>query len=194
MEIVGKSLLQEHKMHYFIQYSHKESVLQIRHNTSTLTLEDIPLDVGYASERVDLKNSRGDTFRIGGQNGATQLLVTAAFIDDALIDQLNEIDTLLSLNALGGITKGLIVATDTHEMPSVEEWLVGYDYDEAFGDYYGVRLSNKELAKTLFVISKDGAVFYHEILDDLSKPFSFDKALSKIVAANSCYTGKGCHG
>ncbi|HLD24217.1 MAG TPA: hypothetical protein VJA83_09780 [Sulfuricurvum sp.] len=166
----------------------------ITYNTTILELEDMPLDIGYASEKVELKNSSGETFRIGGQNGATQLLISAPFIDDALISQLSEIDTLLSLNALGGITKALIVANDTHSLPLFEEWLAGYDYDEAFGDYYGVRLSNQELAKSLFIISKDGAIFYHEILDDLTARFSIDKALSKIVAAQSCYTGKGCHG
>lgn len=168
--------------------------MQITYNTSTLHLEDMPLDIGYASERVDLKNTAGESFRIGGQNGATQLLISAPFIDEALTTQLQEIDVLLNLNALCGITKALIVANNTHELPSLEEWLSGYDYDEAFGDYYGVRLSNKELTKSLFIVSKDGAVFYHEILSDLNDPFSIDKALAKIVAANSCYTGKGCHG
>lgn len=168
--------------------------MQITYNTSILHLEDMPLDIGYASEKVDLKNASGENFRIGGQNGATQLLISAPFIDEALTTQLQEIDTLLSLNALGGITKALIVANDTHTLPTLEEWLSGYDYDEAFGDYYGVRLSNKELAKSLFIVSKDGAVFYHEILGNLNDPFSIDKALAKIVAANSCYTGKGCHG
>ena len=168
--------------------------MQINHNNSILTLEDMPLDVGYSSEKVDLKNSAGEVFSIGGQNGATQLLISVPFIDDSLISQLRDFDTLLSLNALGGITKALIVANDTHDLPALEEWLSGYDYDEAFGDFYGVRLSNKELAKSLFIISKDGAVFYHEILNDLNEPFSVDKALAKIVAANSCYTGKGCHG
>lgn len=167
--------------------------MQIIYNTSTLYLEDMPLDIGYASEKVSLKNHKDETFTLGGQNGFTQLLITAPFIDSTLISQLNDIDTLLSVNALNGITKALIVANNKNEIPALEEWLSGYDYDEAFGDYYGVRLSNKELAKTLFIISKDGAVFYHEILDDLNAPFSFDKALSKIVAANSCYTGKGCH-
>jgi peroxiredoxin len=167
--------------------------LQITYNTLTLHLEDMPLDVGYASEKVDLKNAEDVIFTIGGQNGATQLLISAPFIDDALHAQLKEMNTLLSLNALGGITKALIVATDKDKLHSLEEWLVGYDYDEAFGDYYGVRLNNKELAKSLFIISKDGAIFYHEILDDLNAPFSLDKALAKIVAANSCYTGKGCH-
>ncbi len=168
--------------------------MQIIYNTSTLTLEDMPLDVGYASEKVSLKNHSDETFTIGGQNGATQLLISTPFINEALITQLHEIDSLLSLNALGGMTKALIVSNDKHELPELEKWLSGYDYDEAYGDYYGVRLSNKELAKTLFIISKDGAVFYHEILSDLNAPFSIDKALAKIVAANSCYTGHGCHG
>jgi thiol peroxidase len=154
----------------------------------------MPLDVGYASEKVSLKNHKDETFTIGGQNGFTQLLISAPFIDEALISQLTEIDTLLSLNALGGITKALIVANDKHELPILEEWLSGYDYDEAYGDYYGVRLSNKELAKTLVIVSKDGAVFYHEILSDLNAPFSLEKALPKIAAAINCYTGKGCHG
>lgn len=168
--------------------------MQINYNTSTLYLEDMPLDVGYASEKVSLKNHNDETFTIGGQNGFTQLLISTPFIDEALISQLSEMDMLLALNALGGITKALIVANDQHELPTLQEWLSGYDYDEAYGDYYGVRLSSKELAKSLFIISKDGAVFYHEILSDLNAPFSIDKALTKIVAANSCYTGKGCHG
>ena len=167
--------------------------MQIIYNTSTLFLEDMPLDVGYASEKVNLKNHSDETFTIGGQNGFTQLLISAPFIDEALISQLYELDTLLSLNAMQGITKALVVANSKHKLPALEEWFSGYDYDEAYGDYYGVRLSNKELAKTLVIISKDGAVFYHEILSDLNAPFSIDKALAKIVAANSCYTGKGCH-
>lgn len=166
----------------------------IIYNTTYLELEDMPLDIGYASERVDLKSSTGDIFCIGGQNGATQLIITLPFIDDTTITQLKEMDSLLDINALGGITKAVVVATDKHAIPSLNEWLIGFDYDEAFGDYYGVRLSNKELAKSLFIISKDGAVFYHEILNDLNSPFSLDKALLKIAAAQSCYTGKGCHG
>lgn len=172
--------------------------MQITYHTALLELEDMPLDIGYSSERVDLKNSVGESIRIGGQNGATQLIITVPFIDESCITQLKEMDSLLYINALGGITKTLIVATDKHTMPPLEEWLVGFDYDEAFGDYYGVRLSggelNGEFTKALFIISKDGAIFHHEILNDLNDPFSLDKALLKIAAAQSCYTGKGCHG
>jgi hypothetical protein len=40
----------------------------------------------------------------------------------------------------------------------MEEWLVGYDYDEAFGGYYGIRLSNKELAKSLYPLQRRSGV------------------------------------
>jgi peroxiredoxin len=168
--------------------------MQITDTASTLKLVDMPLDVGYASEKVSLKNREGEIFALGGQNGATQLLIAAPLIEESLITQLQELDTLLRINALEGITKALIVASDTHEIPHREEWLIGYDYDEAFGDYYGVRLSNRELAKSLYLLSKDGAVFYHEILSDHHAPFDLEKALVKIAAAQTCYTGKGCHG
>lgn len=172
--------------------------MQIRYNTSSVRLEEMPLDIGYASERVELTGGSDETFHIGGQEGVTQLIVTTPFIDDELLAQLHELDLLLSLNALGGITKTLVVATNRHVDPKLAEWRFGIDRDEAFGDYYGIRLSPGELggefAKALFVISKDGALFYDEILRDLNAPFAVENALIKIAAAQNCYTGKGCHG
>jgi peroxiredoxin len=162
-----------------------------------LSLEDIPLDIGYSSEKVSLKNHLGESFTIGGQNGFTQLILSTPFIDDSLVKQLEEINVLLELNALQSITKSLVVASKNHTNPNIQGWQFGIDVDEAFGDYYGVRLPKGELGgeftKALFIVSKDGALFYDEILDDLNKSFSLEKTLSKIAAAMNCYTGKGCH-
>lgn len=167
------------------------------YKTSTLHLEDLPLDIGYATERVDLSDGDTSTFSIGGHTGMTQLILTAPFIDDVLVSELSEIDTLLSLNALEGISKTLVVARSNHTNPRMEGWQFGIDADEAFGDYYGVRLAPGELggefAKSLCIVSKDGALFYNEILKDLDETFSLEKAIPKIAAAMNCYTGKGCH-
>ncbi|MCX6074891.1 MAG: hypothetical protein NTY39_11260 [Campylobacterales bacterium] len=171
--------------------------MQITYNTSTLYLEDIPLDIGYASEKVSLKNHNDETFSVGGQNGFTQLIVSTPFIDDPLLAQLEEINILLELNALQSLTKSLVVASTHHLNPRIEGWQFGIDTNEEFGDYYGTRLAKGELGgeftKALFIVSKDGALFYDEILNDLNKPFSLEKALPKIAAAMNCYTGKGCH-
>lgn len=171
--------------------------MDIRYRTSTLTLEDLPLDIGYASERVELKNAVGEKFRIGGQDGSTQLIVTVPFVNDALLSELNELTSLLAINALGGVNKVLAVANDQYELPLIDGWQVGFDYDEALGDYYGIRLGSGEMggefAKAFFIISKDGALFFSDISNDLDAPIDIAKAIVKIAAADNCYTGKGCH-
>lgn len=171
--------------------------MQIIYNTSILHLEDMPLDIGYASERVDVSDGNSGSFKIGGQTGMTQLIISTPFIDDEFITQMKEIDELLGLNALEGISKAVVVATGKHQNPNIEGWQYGIDKDEAFGDYYGIRLAQGELggefAKALFIVSKDGALFYDEILSDLNQNFSLEKALPKIASAMNCYTGKGCH-
>lgn len=171
--------------------------MQITYNTSTLRLDDMPLGIGYASEKVEVTHPANGAFSVGGQNGFTQLIVTAPFVDDNLVTQLREIDTLLSLNALEGISKTMVVAHAEHSDPQLEGWRFGIDTDEAFGDYYGVRFAPGELGgeftKALLVISKDGALFYDDIPKSLHETFSLEKAIPKIAAATNCYTGKGCH-
>lgn len=170
--------------------------MQITYNTSTLFLEDMPLGIGYASQSVTLKDMHDQPFVIGGQNGHTQLILCAPFINDDLMTQIHELDALLALNALV-ISKTLVVATKQPHDLHLTDWRYGFDYDTQFGDYYGVRLAKGELSgaftKALFVISKDGAVFYDEIPKNLNTPFSLEKALPKIAAAMHCYTGHGCH-
>ncbi|MDP1784908.1 MAG: hypothetical protein Q8K81_05730 [Sulfuricurvum sp.] len=171
--------------------------MQITYNTSTLLLEDMPLGVGYASQKVTLKDINDQPLVIGGQNGHTQLIIAAPFINNDLLAQIKEIDELLVLNSLV-ISKSLVVATKEHNHPDLQGWNYGFDYDTQFGDYYGVRLGEGELCgeftKALFVVSKDGALFYDELPKDINYPFSAEKAITKIAAAMNCYTGHGCHG
>lgn len=166
-------------------------------NTSTMRLEDMPLDIGYASEKVTLKTKEGTSEVIGGQNGATQLIVTAPFIDDSFISELKTLEASLPSGGEHEVTATLIVSRDTHDAPALERFRFLIDSDEAFADWYGVRLSGDpldgELTKALFIISKDGALFYDEFAKNLHDPFNAETALRKIYAAQECYTGKGCH-
>ncbi|MGD9969604.1 MAG: hypothetical protein AB7S65_04055 [Sulfuricurvum sp.] len=171
--------------------------MRITYNSSTLNLEDLPLDIGYASEKVSLKNGAGSTFIAGGQNGGTQVIVTAPFADESFSSQLKELSDLLKLNALNGVSCIAAFADAATPLPEIEGWLSGYDVDEALGDYYGIRIADGEFggkfAKALFIVSKDGALFHSEIVPDLNAPLSIDNAIVKIAAAENCYTGKGCH-
>lgn len=171
--------------------------MQIVLNTTVMSLEEPPLDVGYASQKVRLSTKEKQERFVGGQNGKTQILITAPFIDAAFLEELRGIGALLPKGGDYPLEAALIVAHASHELPSIEGVEVLIDGEGEFGDWYGVRIKDgpcaNELAKTLFVISKDGAIFYEEILSNLLEPFNLDILMRKIYAAQTCYTGKGCH-
>lgn len=160
-------------------------------------LEDIPLDIGYASEQVTLTKEDGQSCNVAGQNGKTQLIITVPFINDPLITELKEISRSIPKEEEHEVTVSLIVAKEGHQNPGVEGFDFLIDSKGEFGDWYGLRLADGplegELTKAVTLISKDGALFYDEFPTDLDEPFKHDTLLRKIAAAQTCYTGKGCH-
>jgi thiol peroxidase len=162
-----------------------------------MSLEDTPLDVGYASDKVTISDTNGADFVIGGQNGKTQVFITSPIIDEAFIQELQKLQDILPKGGEHEVTAALIVPNKNHSNPKLENINFYIDSKEEFGDFYSVRLKgepyNNEFTKAVIVISKDGAIFYDEFLDDLEKEFNQDTLYRKIFAAQTCYTGKGCH-
>ena len=171
--------------------------MQIKYKNQTLKLEDLPLDVGYASQRVTLFDENKNPHAKGGQNGQTQLFITTPFIDEAFLEELSQINAALPHGGDFVVSADLIVANASHKNPSFEKINFLIDTNGAFGDFYGVRLLgepfNFEFTKALILVSKDGALFYDEFVQDLSDAFKLDTLLRKVAAAQMCYTGQGCH-
>jgi len=171
--------------------------LQITFKTSAMILEDLPLDVGYASEEVSLKDVHGNQHTLGGQNGKTQLIITAAFLDEAFLQELSEIDKSLPKGGAHEVTAALVVAHDGHKNPNLQNIDFLIDANQELGDFYGTRLKGEpyhhELTKALILVSKDGAIFYDEFVRELNNKFNIETLARKIMAAQVCYTGQGCH-
>jgi len=169
----------------------------VHYDTYTLELEDIPMDIGYASEKVKLYDEKNRIHTIAGHNGKTQVIITLPFINKTVKEELSEIDTLLSTEAQGEIECHLVVANEKHADPHLKHVDFLIDKEGEFGDWYGVRLQGEilegEFTKSLLLISRDGALFYDEYPKDISSPFDHDTLLRKLAAAQTCYTGKGCH-
>lgn len=161
-----------------------------------MKLEDMPLDIGYASEKISVKDAENNSHIIGGQNGKTQLIITAPFIDDTFKKELYEIERELPVGGEYEVTASLVFANkfDDIKLTKIKKFI---DEEEELRDFYGVKLSGTplegELTKAIILISKDGAIFYDEYLKDLSDTFDQETLLRKIYAAQTCYTGKGCH-
>ena len=161
-------------------------------------LEDTPLDVGYASERISVKEKKSAKESVlGGQNGKTQLLISVPFIDDAVKEELLEIEKELPSKGEHEVTASLILAEEPEDDPKLGKIKLFIDDKEEFADFYGTRLSGEPfeggITKAVILISKDGAIFYDEFMTDLNERFNQETLLRKIYAAQTCYTGKGCH-
>ncbi len=171
--------------------------MQVHLNTSTMRLEDTPLDIGYASEQVTLTDESGKSHTIAGHNGKTQLLIAAPFIDDSLISEVKEIEAMIPKESEHEVNVALIVANNKHQNPHLEGVDFLMDTEGEFADWYGLRLVGDplqgELTKGIMLISKDGALFHDDYPTDLHEPFNHETLYRKIVAAQTCYTGKGCH-
>ena len=51
-----------------------------------------------------------------------------------------------------------------------------------------------DLCKSLFLISKDGAIFYVDMPINIEKHFDLEQLASELNKAYAIYNGVGCHG
>lgn len=171
--------------------------MQIKYKTFTMTLEELPLDVGYASEKVKLLGIDNRESILGGQNGKTQLFITSPKLDEEFLEELLEIGELLPQGGEYEVSASLIVPNQTYINPQIKNINFYVDLQEEFGDFYSVRLKGEPyhgaFTKAIILVSKDGAIFYDEFVPYLEKKFNLETLYRKIVAAQICYTGKGCH-
>jgi len=172
--------------------------MRVKSKTYTMRLEDMPLDIGYASQKVELSDREGKECFIGGHTGETQLFITLPSIDEAFLHELQKIAEIIpSSSQEHKVLTYLIVANDSHTQPDLESINFLIDSQEEFADMYGVKLTGEpyhsELTKALILISKDGAIYYDQFCEDLEDEFNLDILYRKILAAQLCYTGKGCH-
>lgn len=174
-----------------------EAHLRIKSQTFTMHLEDTPLDIGYASEKVLLTDTNNAKKTIGGHNGKTQLIITTPYVDDSFINEMKKLDEIIPSGGEYEVEAFLVVANDSQTLPTLNKFTNLIDSGGELGDFYGLRLSgepfNQELTKAIILISKDGAIFYDEFCEDLGDKFNQDILYRKILAAQLCYTGKGCH-
>jgi len=171
--------------------------MQIQCKTSTMHLEEPPLDIGYASEEVELVDAQGKVHKLGGHTGNTQLIITLPYIDATYTQELESIAKELPKGGEHLVEACIIMANEQENPLEIEGFDFFIDKDEEFADFYGVKLTgapyDAQLTKALILISKDGAIFYDEFSKDINDTFNTSTLARKILAAQECYTGKGCH-
>ncbi|MFT7004921.1 MAG: peroxiredoxin [Sulfurimonas sp.] len=160
-------------------------------------------DVGYMAENIDVIDLSANQVQVKRSHKDKSMTILVSFPDDKdeYIEEILLIDEFLSkiqvpLNAY------MIFDKDTQVQDTLKQNLkkfeVVLDAEDEFANMYGTKLISgslkDKLTKSLFLISKDGAIFYLNMPDDLSEKLDLDRLRVELNKAYVSYTGTGCHG
>lgn len=175
---------------------------KIKYKNETLKLCEDFIDIGYMAENYEAADIDGKTVEIRRSHPDKSMSLFISF--PALEDfepEILKIDKFLS-NLQVAVNCYLVFAKSndlTAELAKKLTKLIPvFDTEDEFGPMYGTKLESGslegELTKALFLISKDGAVFYLQMPEDLEKEIDLDRLQVELNKAYVSYTGVGCHG
>jgi len=175
----------------------------IKYKEESLELCEDFIDVGYMAENIEVVDASGDLLEIKRSHPDKSMTLLASFPHDkdGFLDEILKMDELLSniqvpLNCYYIFDKDYKQGTVLKNR--LKKFSVVLDSDDEFGNMYGTKLVSgsleDKLTKSMFLISKDGAIFYLDMPNDLSKEFDLERLRIELNKAYASYTGVGCHG
>ncbi len=173
---------------------------EIRYKDEILCLTDEFTDVGYMAENFEALdvNKESITIKRSHTNHAMSVFISLPI---PLIDEIFILDEFLSMVQVE-IYCYVVFSHYSDEVASISSKLKTikplFDEFNEFGELYGTQIESgslaSELCKSLFLVSKDGAIFYIDMPQDLQTPLDRDRLQIELNKAYLTYTGVGCHG
>lgn len=161
------------------------------------------IDVGYMAENVEVDDFYGKNIEIkrSHTDGSMTLLISFPDFSEQFMQELLKIDEFMS-NIQVPIYCYFIFNKEIEDKTALKNRLkkfeIVFDTQDEFGNMYGTKLVSgvleDKLTKSLFLISKDGAIFYLNTPSDLTKDLDLQRLQVELNKAYVTYTGVGCHG
>jgi peroxiredoxin len=161
------------------------------------------IDVGYMAENIEVLDSYGKEIEIKRSHPDKSMTLLVSFPHDqnGFLNEMLKIDELLSniqvpIHCYYVFDKDYEVAVVLKNR--LKKFQIVIDKEEDFANMYGTKIVSGslegKLTKSLFLISKDGAVFYLDMPNELSEEFDLERLRVELNKAYASYTGVGCHG
>ena len=174
---------------------------KITYRDEVLYLIDDGIEEGYMAQNISVSTPNTDKFTIQKSSGDLVMTILFSVPNLEFEDEILQIDSFLSL--LQVPIKSYLIFN--HPLPKTEElqqrlktMQIAYDAYDEFGVWYGTKIRDGSLAgllcKSIFLISKDGAVFYVDMPHDMSDKINLERLRIALNKAFTIYTGVGCHG
>ena len=171
--------------------------MRVKYNDEALELIDEFVEVGYKSEKVKVLSKTNENITIGGYNNTKKvvLIVSMPYVEGVEI-QIKKLDTYLQ-NIVVEIDCFLVMSEEKVFDMTLSKLIPVCDRYKEFGTMYGTLITSgtleNQLCKALFIIGKDGAIYYESTLQNLSDEFDLERLSIELNRAFGSYTGKGCH-
>jgi hypothetical protein len=174
---------------------------QVTYNDEVLSLADDAMEEGYMAQSIVVGTPYADKFTIQRSSKNISMTILYSVPNLEFEEEIMQIDNFLSLLQVP-IQGYLIFDRPLQGAQKLQKKLkimqVVYDNHNEFGAWYGTKIIDGSLAdslcKSLFLISKDGAVFYVDLPHDMSDKINLERLHIALNKAFTIYTGVGCHG
>ncbi len=160
------------------------------------------IDIGYMAENIEVLDTNEQKRVVKRSNPERSMTLLLSFPTcKEFQEEILSIDAFMS-DIQVDIACYFIFKERSEETQALQKKLqkfeVVYDSEEEFGNMYGTLIVNGslegKLTKSLFLISKDGAVFYLNMPQNIEDLFNLERLQAELNRAYVTYTGVGCHG
>lgn len=170
-------------------------------NEEQILVDDF-MDIGYMGENVNVISTCKEKKELkrSHANKSMTMFISFPSCEDFLTEIL-KLDEFMSKIQVD-INCYLLFDTVTQENSDLQTKLkkleIYFDEENEFGNMYGTKIEygtlKNKLTKALFLISKDGAVFYIDMPEQIENFLDIDRLHVALNKAYITYTGVGCHG
>lgn len=175
---------------------------KIKYNDELLELTDDFIDIGYMAENLEVTTIEGETKEIKRSHSEDEMTLLISFptTEDAFVKEMLKLDEFM--NHIEVSIYCYFIANENSDdikliSKALKKFEIVVDSEEEYGNMYGTKIVSgsleDKLTKALFLISKDGAVFYLQMPDDMSIPLDMERLKVELNKAYVTYTGVGCH-
>lgn len=156
------------------------------------------LDVGFMAEDFYARDANGEHIDVKRYGKDTmQLFFAFSNCDEATLKELRRIDALFN-EAVVAIKCYAVFSQQNQALKTLSTALqkcqILFDAEEDFALNYGVKTVEGNLAKALFLVGKDGAVYHVQTPQSADEPFDLELLRLHLNKTYATYNGEGCHG
>jgi len=156
------------------------------------------MDIGYMAENFEVTTPDGASKEIKRSNPDRVMTLLVTFPNVVEFEQeIRRIDEFMSHIQIDIFCYMVFASKEDCTLNDLKKFEILYDSEEEFGGLYGAKIESGtlsgKLTKSLFLIGKDGSIFWLEVPQDLSSELDLDRLQVELNRAYASYTGVGCH-